>query len=45
MTRKYHKYKLQTILWHHEEEPHNNHKTPGRQTKQSNQPSVPHRDD
>ena len=22
--------------WHREEEPHNNHETPGRQTKQSN---------
>ena len=27
------------------EEPHNNHKTPGRQTKQSNQLSFPHQDD
>ena len=35
--RKYHNHKLQTNLWHHEEEPHNNHGTPGRQTKQSNQ--------
>ena len=26
------------------EEPHNNRKTPGRQTKQSNQPSLPHLD-
>ena len=28
-----------------EEEPHNNHETPGRQTKQSNQLSLPHQDD
>ena len=27
--------------WHHEEEPHNHHETPGRQTKQSNQLSLP----
>ena len=27
------------ISWHREEEPHNNHETPGRQTKQSNQSS------
>ena len=39
MIRKYHNHKLQTIPWHCEEEPHNNHETPGRQTKQSNQPS------
>ena len=29
MIRKYHNHKLQTNLWHHEEEPHNNHETPG----------------
>ena len=34
--------KLQTNPWHREEEPHNNHETPGRQTKQSNQRSHPH---
>ena len=33
MIRKYHNYKLQTNLWHREEEPHNIHKTPGRQSK------------
>ena len=33
MIRKYHNHKLQTYPWHHEEEPHNNHETPGRQTK------------
>ena len=27
------------------EEPHTNHETPGRQTKQSNQLSLPHQDD
>ena len=31
--------------WHHEEEPHNHRKTPGRQTKQSNRLSLPHQDD
>ena len=37
MIRKYHNYKLQTSPWHREVEQHNNHETPGRQTKQSNQ--------
>ena len=37
MIRKYHNHKLQTNPWHREEESHNNHETPGRQTKQSNQ--------
>ena len=41
----YHNHKLKTKQWHCEEEPHNNHETPGRQTKQSNQLSLPHRDD
>ena len=45
MIRKYHNHKLQTTPWHREEEPHNNHETPGRQTMQSNQPSLPHQDD
>ena len=45
MIKKYHNHKLQTNPWHREEEPHNNHKTPGRQTKQSNQLSLPHQDD
>ena len=31
--------------WHCEEEPHNNHETLRRQTKQSNQLSLPHQDD
>ena len=45
MIRKYHNHKLQTNPLHREEEPHNNHETPGRQTKQSNQLSLSHRDD
>ena len=45
MIRKYHDNKLQTIPWHRGEEPNNNLETPGRQTKQSNQLSPPHRDD
>ena len=45
MIRKYHDHKLQTNLWHRGEEPLNNHQTPGRQTKQSNQLSLPHQGD
>ena len=43
----YHNHKLQTNSRHCEEEPHNKHETPGRQTKQSNQLSLslPYRDD
>ena len=41
MIRKYHNHELQTNPWHREEEPHNDHETPGRQTKQSNQLSPP----
>ena len=37
--------KSQKNPWHHEEEPHNHHETPVRQTKQSNQLSLPHQDD
>ena len=44
MIRKYHNKKLQTTPWQREEEPLN-HETPGRQTKQSNQLSLPHQDD
>ena len=33
------------IRKYREEEPHNHHDTPGRQTKQSNQLSLPHQDD
>ena len=42
MIRKYHNHKIQTNPWHHKEEPHNNHQTPGNQTKHSNQLSLPH---
>ena len=45
MIRIYHNHKLQTNPWHRGEEPHNNHETRGRQTKQSNQLSLPHQDD
>ena len=45
MIRKYHNHKLQKKTWHREEEPQNNHETPGRQTKQINQLSLSHRDD
>ena len=45
MIRKYHNHKLQTNPWHSEDEPHNNHETPGRQTKQSNHLSLLHQDD
>ena len=45
MIRKYNNHKLQTNLWHREEEPHNTHETSRRQTKQSNQLSFPHQDD
>ena len=44
MIRKYYNHKLQTNPWHREEDPHNNHETPGRQTKQSNQLSLPYQD-
>ena len=40
-----HNHKRQTNRWHREEEPHNNHETPGRQTKQSNHLSFPNPDD
>ena len=43
--RKYHNHKLQTNVWYRKEEPHNNHETPGRQTKQTNQLSVSRQDD
>ena len=45
MIRKYHNYKMQTNPWHREEEPNNNHETPGRQIKQSNQLSLPRQND
>ena len=45
MIRKHQIRKHQTIPWHPEEEAYNNHKTPGRQTEQNNQHSLPHQDD
>ena len=45
MISKYQNHKQQTNPWHREEEPHNHHETPGRQTKQSNQFSLPQQDD
>ena len=35
MIRKYHNHKLQTTLWHREEELLSHHETPGRQIKQN----------
>ena len=43
--RKYHNHKQQTNPSHREEEPHNNHESPGRHTMQSNHLSLPHQDD
>ena len=45
MVRKYHNYKLQTNLWHREQEPQNTHETQGRQAKQLNKLSLPHQVD
>ena len=45
MIRKYHYHKPQTTPWHREEETLNHHETPGRQTKQSSQLTLPHQDD
>ena len=45
MIRKFHNHNPQTNPWHHKEEPHNHLETPGRQTKQINQLSLPHQDD
>ena len=42
MVRKFHNHKLQTNPWHFEEKPHSNHEALGKQTKQSNQISLPH---
>ena len=44
MIRNNHNHKLQTNPWDRKEEPHNNHETLVRQTKQSNQLSFPHQD-
>ena len=38
---KYHSHKLQTNPWLNEEEPHNNHETGGRQTKQTTSSLFP----
>ena len=45
MIGKYLNHKLQTNPFNREKEPHNNHETPGRQTKPSNQLSLPHQYD
>ena len=45
MIRAYHNHKPQTTPWHREEEPRDDHETPGRQIKQSKQRSLPHQDD
>ena len=45
MIRKYDNHKPQINPWNREEEPHNHHETPGRQTKQRNQLSLPYQDD
>ena len=44
MVRKYHNHKLLTNPWHRKEEPHNNQENPEKQTKQSNQLSLPRQD-
>ena len=41
MIRKYDNHNPQKTPWHREEEPHSQHETPGRQTKQNNQLSLP----
>ena len=41
MIRNYHNHILQTNPWRREEEPHNNHETQGRQTKQTTSPHLP----
>ena len=45
MIRKYHHHEPQTTPWHRKEEPLNHGETPGRQIKQSNQLSLPYKDD
>ena len=45
MIRKYHNHSRQTNPCHFEEESHNNHETPERLTKESNQLSHCHQDD
>ena len=41
MIKKYHNHKLQTNTWHHEEEPHTNHETPGRQKSKATSSLFP----
>ena len=41
MIRKYHNHKLQINLWHHEEESHSNHETPGRQLSKATRSVFP----
>ena len=41
MIRKYHNHKLQSNPWYREEDPHNNHETPRRQTKQATSSLFP----
>ena len=38
--RKYHNHQLHTNSWHREEKPHNNHKTPERQSKATSSPFL-----
>ena len=45
MIRKYHNQKPQTTPWHREKEPLSHNETPERDTKQSNQLSLPYQDD
>ena len=45
MISKYNNHKLQKNLRYREEEPHENQETSGRQTRQSDQLSFPHRND
>ena len=45
MIRKCHNHKPQTNPGNREEEPHKHHETQRRQTKQSNQLSLPYQDD
>ena len=41
MIKKYHNHKSLTNPWHRVEEPHNNHESPGRQTKQATSSLFP----
>ena len=44
MIRKHHNYKLMTNPWHGEDEPLNIPETPGRQTEQTTEASLPHQE-